>query len=80
MAEKKKRLTFTKIFHYPAEDPDCNGDYCDIELQDSNKKVIATFGSYYDDKGEDKLAGFIEGVEYALNVTVKVVTKNISDR
>lgn len=80
MAEKKKRITITQIVHYSADDKDCGGDYLDVELLDADGKQIATFDDYYHDKGLEKCEGFISGVEYALDVKVKLVVKNVADR
>ncbi len=76
----KKVITVTQVTHYPEDDPKGNGDYYDIELLDAEGKVIATFGDYYHDKGQEKAEGFIQGVEYALGVKVKVVHKKAADR
>lgn len=82
MTPKAKKVTIkiTQIMHYQKEDTGCGGDYYDIELQDSEGKVIATFGDYYHDKGEEKAEGFILGVECALGVTVNLVKKYVADR
>ncbi|KKS93257.1 MAG: hypothetical protein UW68_C0006G0025 [Candidatus Collierbacteria bacterium GW2011_GWB1_44_6] len=77
---RKKKVTIVQIQHYQKDDAECEGDYYEIELQTPEGKTIATFGSYYDDKGMEKAEGFIKGVEYALGVTVEIIVRNIADR
>ena len=67
------------IFHYAIDDTECCGDYYSIDLYDNNNKLAAYWGDDYHDDGEDKLDGFIEGVEWAMGEKVKLEVQHIAD-
>lgn len=69
-----------RIVHYSKDDPDFGGDYESIDICDAQGGVVASFGDYYHDKGQEKSDGFIAGVRWAIGkqkLTVK--ERNIAD-
>lgn len=54
------------ITHFYNDDPDCSGDYASVTVE-LEGMVIANYGDYYHDKGEEKAEGFIDGVRYMNN-------------
>lgn len=73
-------MKLKQVTHYPKSDPDCDGDYYDIELLSETGMVIVEYGDYYHEKGEEKMEGFIEGVEWVLGEKVKVERVDVADR
>lgn len=72
------------ITHFPTDDEDCNGDYYDVEVQ-IDGKVVASFGDYYHDKGQDKAEawkdGYIAAMEQLAPTTqVTVDYDSVADR
>ena len=75
----KKEIEITQVIHFAKDDPDCFGDHVDIELI-KDGEVIQNYGDYYHDKGQEKVEGFIAGMEYALGATVHLIIKKVADR
>jgi hypothetical protein len=73
-------IDITILTHFDVEDEECGGDYFDVEVLDSNRKVLASYGDYYHDKGEDKAEGFVEGLKAASKEPVNVIYKSVADR
>lgn len=70
------------IYHYSKEDPDCDGDYYDVEIF-FDEVLVQTYGDYYHDKGSIKVEAWLEGYFAALGITnyeSRVETKDIADR
>lgn len=73
-------MKLKQVTHYSKGDPSCYGEYYDIELISETGMVIVEYGGYNIDKGEEKMEGFIEGVEWVLGEKVKLEKKNVADR
>ena len=73
-------MKLKQVTHFHVDDPDCGGDYIDVELLDEQGNVIAEYGDYYHDKGDEKIEGFIDGVEWATGEKVNLEMKDVSDR
>lgn len=73
-----EKLNVTVITHYPTDDPDCGGDYANIDIVDAKGKTIAAYGDYYHDKGQEKVQGFLDALRY-LKLLGKVKEKNVAD-
>ncbi len=70
------------VTHYAEDDTDFGGDYYSVDILDAGGNVIARFGDYYHDKGDEKVEGFIQGVNWILGMTGKeleVERENIAD-
>lgn len=53
------------ITHYLVDDPEFEGDYTQIEIfmnMGLGHKLVKTYGDYYHDKGDEKAAGFMDGI------------------
>ena len=66
----EEKLTIEVITHYPITDPECYGDYWDIEML-INGDLLLEFGDFYHDKGQEKIAGILSfldimSIEYVL--------------
>lgn len=73
------KIEITQVVHYSTEDRDFVRDYFDVELFQAGQ-IIASFGDHYHDKGLDRAAGFILGVEWATGAVVQLILKNVADR
>ena len=80
------KLKLKVLTHFPKDDPDCCGDYYDIELiRVEDGKKIGEWGDYYNDKG---LEGFVDGLRWALDHYVEMASRpeveisytNVADR
>jgi len=49
-----------------------NGDYSSVSIFDKYGNILASYGSYYDDKGCSKVIGFVDGIKYCTKSEVKV--------
>jgi len=67
------------VYHYSVDDPKFTGDYYEIELF-MEGSCVATWGDDYHDKGREKLAGFIQGVEWAKGEKVYIERINMADK
>lgn len=67
------------VTHYSSDDVECGGDYYDMELF-IDGKFVRNFGDYYHDKAEEKIKGFIEGVEFTQGSKLKIERQDIADR
>lgn len=70
--------------HYSVDDPECMGDYHFVTVEKAGifvdkDYVIVQFGDYYHDKGDLKADAFIQGVEWALGITVEREDKRVAD-
>ena len=83
------KLKLEALTHFPKDDPDCGGDYYDIELiRVEDGKKIGEWGDYYNGKGEEKLEGFVDGLRWALDHYVEMASRpeveisytNVADR
>jgi len=73
------KLKFNVIEHHPDDDPDCGGDYTDIEIVYSGVK-IASYGDSYHDQGSEKVKGFIDGVRWMTGESPEVEYNDVADR
>lgn len=62
-------MTITRITQYCKDDPEFFGDYTAITLK-LGRKVIASFGDGYHDRGYEKSEGFLMGLRYTHEVEV----------
>lgn len=80
MTPVNEKKNVTVITHFDKdEDPDCSGDYREIEIkiEDEFTTWIETYGDAYHDRGKEKVEGFIDGLKYAFgkrNVKVKYIS------
>lgn len=72
-------MKLKQVTHYSKGDPSCYGDYYDIELLSETGMVIVEYADYHN-RGQEKMEGFIEGVEWVLGEKVTIEKKNIADR
>ena len=56
-------MKIKKIIHYSEDDPEFSSDYTSIDLY-INDKLVYTYGDYYHDKGQEKIEGFIDCIDY----------------
>lgn len=72
----KVEIGLIQITHFPKDDPDCDGDYYDIELRDENNDKIVGYGDHYHDSGQEKMEGFIQGFRHVLEAVIDKVGGN----
>ena len=72
-------ITFIAVWHYAPEDKDFSGDYWGIDLLNQDREPVISWGDAYHERGQDKMLGFLAGVEYIAEQQVKVVTERIND-
>lgn len=72
--------TIKVITHFPTDDPECDGDYYDVEVFDQCGTRIVAYGDGYHDRGEEKVDGLIAGLRYESDEEIKVVRVDIADR
>lgn len=72
-------MKLKQVTHYSKGDPSCYGNYYDIELLSESGMVIVEYGNHHD-HGEEKIEGFVEGVEWVLGEKVKLERVDIADR
>jgi len=63
MKKKSDPIKIEIITHFPTDDPDCDGEYYDVEVK-MNRVVAAEFGNYCDDKGQDRAEGFMACIKH----------------
>jgi hypothetical protein len=56
---------FREVVHYLESDPDCNGDYCYIEIFQDDE-LVAQYGDHYHEKGRQRAEGFFDAVNVLL--------------
>lgn len=66
------------VWRYLWDDTELDEDYYNIDVYHEDK-LIVQFGDYYHDKGQEKLKGFIKGVEWATGKNVEVETVEVKD-
>lgn len=71
-------MKLTQVTHYSEDDTKFWGDYYSVELL-KDDKVIASYGDHYHEKGEERLQGFIAGIEWATGEKVELTHKKIAD-
>jgi len=67
------------VTHFRDDDKECWGDYCSIDILDEKGNLIETYGDYYHDKGDEKVQGFIDAIEYIDGEAPEVERKNVAD-
>ena len=68
------------VTHYDIEDTDCGGDYHDVEVLVADE-LVAQYGDYYHDKGEEKAEAFVDGFRAATpEADYDVTWPNVADR
>lgn len=67
------------VTHYEQSDTDCSGEYYDIEVF-INNRLVAEYGDYYHDKGEEKVEGFIAALKLIYGNDIKIEKQSIADR
>ena len=71
-------INLTAVYHYPVTDLECLGDYYSIDLLQEGV-LIYTFGDAYHGSGQDKLEGFIQGMEWISGKKVELKTIDKAD-
>ena len=68
------------ITHYQKDDPECECDYTEMEILDSQGNVLEQYGDSYHDRSKSQVHGFITAVMWLKGPeNVKLTYVNIAD-
>ena len=68
----------TVIMHFCLDDPECGGDYCQVDLI-INDKTARCWDDHYHDSGSEKCMSFIEGIKFAQGKSILVHNVDVAD-
>ena len=66
------------VTHFCSDDPECDGDYCQVDLM-IDDKMVKSWDDYYHDQGIEKCKSFIEGMEFVQGNPILVRGIDIAD-
>ena len=77
MKQKPKEIKL--IVHHSVDDPDCDEDYCSVDMV-IDGEVVEKYGAAYHDSGMEKCEGFYDALVFVYGKKIPVMgVENVAD-